>query len=409
MKKESINLKQTLAVVLTLAAVIAVSLLVYRANPMDVQQYDTSDQHFCKAVVTKVNSEDISGTDTMPGRKLGNQNVTVKITSGEYKGETATFDNNLSTTHSVSVKEGTRVIVNVDSPEGIKPYYTIYQYDRTAGIAAVLMIFAALMAVTGRWKGVRAALGLFAAAVMICFILIPTIFTGKPPVAMTLIVCALITVVSLMLLNGPDPRSFASIAATVAGLAISAAFYGIFALLLHMTGYNVDSAEELQLISGTTGLQIRQILFCGILLSSLGAVMDIAMSVASALYEIRQKNPAASQREIFRSGMAIGQDMTGTMCQTLILAFAGSSLATLLVVVSYGTQLYQFICSDMMMIELLQSMTGSAAVIAAVPVTAALCAFFFKGDKKSAEESVTSIRSERRRKTSGSGKKRRGN
>ncbi|MGI6205265.1 MAG: YibE/F family protein [Anaerovoracaceae bacterium] len=380
MEKEKKDIRQIVMIVLILAAVIVCSLLVYRANPMDVKQYDTADSHYCKAVVTKVNDEEISETDTMPGWKLGNQNVTVKITSGEYKGEEATFDNNLSTTHSVYVKKGTHVIVNVDSPEGVEPYYSIYQYDRTAGMIAVMIIFIALMALVGRWKGVRAALGLLAAAVLICFVLIPTIFTGKPPVLMTLAVCTLITVVSMIFLNGPGAKSLTSIISTIIGLGISAGFYGIFALMLHMTGYNTGEAEELQLISSSTGLHIREILFCGILLSSLGAVMDISISVASSLFEIRRTNPDMQASELFKSGMAIGQDMIGTMCQTLILAFAGSSLATLLVVVSYGTQFYQFICSDMMMIEILQSMTGSAAVIAAVPVTAFLSTIFFKGE-----------------------------
>ena len=77
--------------------------------------------------------------------------------------------------------------------------------------------------------------------------------------------------------------------------------------------------------------------------------------------------------------MSIGGDMIGTMCQTLVLAFAGSSLATLLVLLSYGTQLQQFLSSDLVALEVLQALTGSLAVVLAVPVTAALCALLAVG------------------------------
>lgn len=382
MEENSNRIRQIVIVAVTMAAVILLSFAMYKANPIDFNMYDSSSQKYCKGVVTKVNDEDLTDAENMPGWKTGNQNVTVKIRNGEFKGKEVTFDNNLSSTHSVLVKKGTHVIVNVDAPEGIEPYFTIYQYDRTTGIIGVMLIFLALMALVGRWKGVRAALGLLSAAILIAFVLIPAIYNGKPPVLMTLLVCALITIVSLMFLNGPNPKTFAATLSTIIGLSLSAAFYGIFSLVLHMTGYNTPEAEDLQMISSATDLSIKSIMFCGILISSLGALMDIAMDIVSPLYEMKKHKPEITLREMFNSGMSMGRDMIGTLCQTLILAFAGSSLATLLVVVSYGTQFYQFICSDMMMVELLQSMTGSAAVVIAVPVSALLSCLFFGRNSK---------------------------
>jgi uncharacterized membrane protein len=89
---------------------------------------------------------------------------------------------------------------------------------------------------------------------------------------------------------------------------------------------------------------------------------------------MKQVQPELSPRELFRSGTVIGRDMIGGMCQTLILAFVGSSLATLLVVMSYGTQFNQFVSSDYLAVEVSQGIAGSMAVVLAVPLTAALCA-----------------------------------
>ena len=102
--------------------------------------------------------------------------------------------------------------------------------------------------------------------------------------------------------------------------------------------------------------------------------MDMTMSVASSLFEMKRIHPELSQREIFRSGMEIGRDMIGTMCQTLVLAFAGTGIAALLVMISYGTTVNQLLSSDYVALELMNSLTGSMAVILAVPITAFISA-----------------------------------
>ena len=102
--------------------------------------------------------------------------------------------------------------------------------------------------------------------------------------------------------------------------------------------------------------------------------MDTAMSIASSLFEILSVEPKMKQKELFASGINIGRDMIGTMCQTLILAFTGSSVAFLLVMLSYNTRFHQFLSSEFLAVELLQALTGSLAVILTVPITAYISA-----------------------------------
>jgi uncharacterized membrane protein len=389
MKKTTIRRLVTAALVLT--ALIA-SYLTWRALPVRYEMYDTETISFVRGVVTQVNRDETEESADMPGWRLGVQNITVRLTGGEDAGTEVTFDNYLSTTHAVVASAGLRVIVKADQPEGVAPYYSLYQYDRSGGLALAALLFVGLMALAGRGKGLCGALGLALAICLIGGVLLPSIYNGLPPVGMTLLVCMVIAALSLLLLNGVSRKTGAAVLSTALGMLGAAAFYALLSGLLHVTGYHLEEGEELILIARSTGLQIRQILFSGILLSSLGAVMDTAMSVASSLWELRQVHPNIRRRELFRSGMTIGGDMIGTMCQTLVLAFAGGALATLLVLLSYGTQPDQFLSSDLVALEVLQSLTGSLAVVLAVPVTSAVCALLLN-----TEQAETAPRQTRRR------------
>lgn len=104
-----------------------------------------------------------------------------------------------------------------------------------------------------------------------------------------------------------------------------------------------QKAESLILIHESTGLKIKDLLFAGVLISSLGAIMDVGMSIVSSLYEVQHHNPSITARQLFRSGIEIGKDMIGTMTNTLILAFTGSAFITLLVFISYQVQFNSYL------------------------------------------------------------------
>ena len=147
-------------------------------------------------------------------------------------------------------------------------------------------------------------------------------------------------------------------------------------VLTPINGFNMSEAEELILRAGDGGLTISGLLVCGILISSLGAVMDVAMSIASASHELHTLNPELSAGQLFRSGMNIGRDAMGTMANTLILAFAGSSMNMLLLFQIYDYPTLQIINSDMMAIEIIQGVAGSTGIILTVPLVAFLSAYF---------------------------------
>ena len=157
---------------------------------------------------------------------------------------------------------------------------------------------------------------------------------------MGLVTVLLSTSVTLLLIHGASVQCLLSICATMIGELIACGLFAVFSQMLHLTGFQTDSAEGLLLIAQNTGLNIRMLLFAGMMIASLGAVMDVAVSVLSAVREIALAAGQAKRKMLFVSAMRLGQDMIGTMSNTLIFAFAGSALT-----VSYTHLTLPTICS----------------------------------------------------------------
>ena len=126
-------------------------------------------------------------------------------------------------------------------------------------------------------------------------------------------------------------------------------------------------------------------MFSGLLISALGATMDVAMSVSSAMEEIMQQNPSLTRKQLWLAGMRVGRDMMGTDSNTLILAFAGTSSSTLLLDYAYDLPYQQIINSNNIGIAIMQGLSGSFGIVLSVPLTVTLCAWLLRGRKVGAE------------------------
>ena len=133
-------------------------------------------------------------------------------------------------------------------------------------------------------------------------------------------------------------------------------------------------------------LHVSGLFVSGILIASLGAVMDVAMSIASSCWELRELNPALPRAALFRSGMNIGRDAMGTMANTLILAFAGSSLNVLLLLQIYDYPFIQIFNTDAIATEMIRGVAGSIGIILTVPLVALLSAQLMKPSAASAKK-----------------------
>ena len=366
MEKFIKELKENKIVIIVILLTMIVSLLFNNYLKKDYSRVNNDTTDFVKGEVVEVTSSSIEYDEELK-INLGKQVVKVEILAGN-KGKTVTMDNYLTAAHNIEVKVGTKVIISADEPDGIDAYYTVYNFDRSLGmIIFTLILFMAVITI-GKGKGVKSIIGLAYTLYLVIFFLLPTVFSGYPPVFMSVICVILSTIVTLMLLNGRSKKTYGAIISTILGVVLSAGCFYLMSLILSINGFSSDEAESLVLITRATNLQIKEILFAGILISSLGAIMDVGMSIVSSLYEVYHHQPNLTRKELFNSGIEIGKDMIGTMTNTLILAFTGSAFISLLVLFSYNVDALQLLNSNYIAIEFAQGIAGTLGIVLTVPI-----------------------------------------
>lgn len=205
---------------------------------------------------------------------------------------------------------------------------------------------------------------------------------SKGELLAAVLVVAFTTVVTMCMVDGITKKSVAAMLGTIIGVVFSGAFALIFGQVTSITGYNVSDIENLVYVGEMTDIKIGELLFAGILIASLGAVMDVGMSIASTLNELKEQNPQMMLKELFQSGMNVGRDMMGTMTNTLILAFTGGSINTLVFIFAYNYEYQQVINMYSVGIEIMQGLSSSLGVIMAVPVTSWIAAFLYSKNQK---------------------------
>lgn len=341
---------------------------------------------FVPAKITAVLSDDAAPDTWTEGLRLGRQELEVELLGGEYKGEVLPVENFLSAYSNVDGKVGARVIVRVNVDEDGAPFVVVVaNYDRGIVMGGLVLLFGALLVVIGRKKGLMALLGLAFTILCLLFLLIPLILLGIPPIPCTIGFVAVATAASLILLTGFTRKTLCATLGCVGGVAAAGILAAVVGVITPMTGFNMSEAEDLVLRASEHQMHISGLLVCGVLIASLGAVMDVAMSIASACQELRELNPSLTARQLFQSGMNIGRDAMGTMANTLILAFAGSALNMLILFRAYDYPFLQIVNSDLIAIEVLQGLAGSIGIILTVPLVAAISASLLSaGGRKAA-------------------------
>lgn len=382
------KIKENIVVLGIIVLTIIMILLFQAVGFQSYSRYSTDTLHYEKASVVEVSSEELEYDEEL-GMYLGSQELEVEMLDGEEKGEIISVTNYLTKTHSVYAEEGTKIIISADRPEGTEPYYSVYNYDRTLPYVSSLLILAAAIICIGKGKGVKAILGPAYSLFLIVYLVLPAVFSGYSPTVMSILCAVLSTAVTLLLLNGQSKKTYAAIIATTLGVFLALVLFMLMSWMLHLKGFSSSEAEDLILINEATGLRIKDLLFAGVLISSLGAIMDVGMSIVSALFELLHHNPELSAGELFKSGIEIGKDMIGTMTNTLILAFTGSAFITLLVFVSYQVQANQLFNSNYIAIEIAQGICGTFGIVLTVPIASAVSAVMLIRNKKEQEQIVT--------------------
>ena len=258
----------------------------------------------------------------------------------------------------------------------------LYSYDRSNMIYLLIAVFILSVVVIGGFKGVKSLVSLIFTLICCVYLMVPLMLRGVNPILSGILMSILSITITLVLVSGFNKKTLTAILGTVSGVIIAGLIAYIFGSLTNLSGLNMSEAESLAYIAEDTGLKIKGIMFTGILVATLGAVMDIAMSIASSIFEIHKVNDKISFNELFKSAMNIGKDTIGTMTNTLILAFAGGSLSILILVFSANMPFNKLINLDLLGIEIIQGLSGSIGIVLAVPITAFIGCYLCKNELK---------------------------
>lgn len=334
-----------------------------------------SKVNFEKAHVIELISDTASEDVWTEGLRLGVQEVMLQIDSGKHKGESLYTVNYLSAYGNVDLRLGSKVIVRLDYDESGAPYITsISSHDRSGLLIGLTALFVLSLVIFGGKKGVAAIIGLLFTVLCIWYLLIPLIERGVPSIPSAILVVAVTTFVSLGALNGLTKKTMIAVIGCVGGVTIAGVIAYLSGMVTPINGFNMPEAEELVLRASNSGMKLSGLLVSGVLIASLGAVMDVALTITSAIVELSELNPKLGANALFRSGINIGRDAMGTMANTLILAFAGASLNMLVLFRVFDYPYRQIFNSDLMTIEIVQGLAGSIGIVLTVPLVAALSA-----------------------------------
>jgi len=332
-----------------------------------------------KAIILEIVSD--QKQDLGEGLESRQQIFKVRITNGPFKGDIIEAHNFLETNsiYNIEVNEGDQIFILPEfDNEGniINSYITETVKDKYLIIITVLFII--ILIIIGKFKGIKAAITLAITAVSIITILLPLILKGYNPILISSVLAIAITIITLLIISGINRKTLSTIIGTSSGILIGGILALIFGKLSNLTGLSSEEARMLAFIPQDINFDYRGILFAGIILASLGAVMDVSMSISSSMLEIVKADPTIKKNNLISAGINIGRDIMGTMSNTLILVYIGSSLPLMLLFMAYDISFIELINKDIIASEIIRALSGSIGLIIAIPISVLVSASLFE-------------------------------
>lgn len=322
------------------------------------------------------------------------QILTFKILSGEFRGESVVLENIWigRAFGDRIISKGQVLFLEIQMRDPSNPSLdrvSMGEYFRTpfllylAGALGILMILVAGM------KGVRAILTLFVTALSVIYILVPLTLKGFNPIAVALLIATFLTITTFLLITGFSLKVISGVFGTLGGLTAVGILSILSQHLMALTGLATDFGFlELGLALWRTPethhWNFAGILSAGIILGAVGAMMDVSMSISSSVHEVKQVNPNISVRQSIRAGLNVGRDIMGTMADTLIFAYLGAHMITMLlprIEFPEAGMLYPFlriVNEETTVVAIVQAVVGTIGLVLTVPIAATVAGFLTK-------------------------------
>ena len=305
--------------------------------------------------------------------------IRARLNDGPDEGETTTFG---FAGRDVRFTVGDRVRLDrQELPKGatlgggvpLDPYQ-FSDFERRRPLLVLCALFAVLVFVTARLKGLRALVGLVLSLLVIVFFIVPAILDGRSPAGVAFIGSLAVMLVTIPLAHGVGPKTIAACLGTATSLALTLVLADVFVDAAHLSG--LASEEATYLNASVAGVSVRGLLLAGMVIAALGVLDDLTVTQASTVLALRQADPSSEFGQLFRRAISVGHDHITATVNTLVLAYAGAALPVLLVFSLAETPFGEAANFEIVAAEIVATLVGSIGLIAAVPLTTALAALF---------------------------------
>ncbi|HEX9765995.1 MAG TPA: YibE/F family protein [Nitriliruptorales bacterium] len=253
---------------------------------------------------------------------------------------------------------------------GVEYYVTDFQRLPTLFVLGAIFVLAVVA--ISRWHGLRALLGLAISLGIVTQFIVPGIITGESPFAVAMVGAVAVMLVTLYLAHGVNEMTTSAVVGTTAALALTVLLASVFIEFGKLTGFSSEEATLARF--AVEGLDLKGLVLAGLIIGALGVLDDVTVSQASTVFALNAANPGQTWGELFRRAMTVGRDHIASTVNTLFLAYAGASLALLLLFSTGGLSPGEILNSEVLAEEIIKTVVGSLGLISAVPFTTLLAA-----------------------------------
>lgn len=322
-------------------------------------------------------------TSTNGGQQV--ESYVVRFLSGAFNNQTREIVNDVgSNPYGVQPRMGDKVVIFIQpSADGVSDFF-IEGYDRRTALIWLVVLFVVALVLLAGWQGFKVALSIIVSIALIGYVLIPAFLKGVNPVPLAILLSGVFTLVSGGLSMGWNRKTYITAIGTIGGALVAYLISMIFADWAHLNGLATE--EDRLFFNKNPGLNARGLLFAGIIIASAGVVEDVAVSITSGIAEVKRANQRMTFRQLFQAGMTIGNDHMSALANTLVYAYVGGSLSTLLLYTQFGGSWLKFVNFDSVVDEVIRSLSGTIGLVFTVPITALLTAWVFQKRNVTQEE-----------------------
>ena len=305
---------------------------------------------------------------------------TASIQTGDFSGRNITAIQTIdgfSYIEPKQVEPGDKIMLILTEIGENEFEWRFIDYIRSDNLIYLGIIFVIVLIIFGRLKGLNTILSLVLTCLAIFAVFVPSILSGKNIYLWSVLTCIYVILTTLLIVSGFNRKTIAAAVGCFAGMGATAFITLSMDRILVLTGFLDEHSLYIVNLPLQNPINLKGIVFAAIIIGAMGAIMDVSVSIASSLWEIKSKVKSAGFNTLYKSGINIGRDIMGTMSNTLILAYIGGALSLVILLTAYSTSTLELFNREMIIAEVLKALTGSFGILLTMPLTAVASGFLY--------------------------------